>query len=216
MKALSLIFGLLLVIAAQLLGQSDQVAGLTGNGPSTSTCLVLSVRLRDPFNRDFEMRIPVGLGQRFRTTATNGTVRNEMSGRVGAANGGKYALNLTVLEWQSAKNNVRDTTNFRLELDKPQSAGPISSFVYLRTVTLSRKQRRCSQSNLSEYQGQPGTLIHEANKNGSSWPDSFRKTVVAGLARTNSAASIFSEDRWHQVFRGRWGLFSIWQSQLHR
>lgn len=58
-------------------------------------------------------------------------------------------------------------------------------------MTLSRELRRCSQSNASEYPGN------------SSWPDSFRKTVVAGLARTNSTASIVNENKWHQVFRGR-------------
>jgi hypothetical protein len=51
---------------------------------------------------------------------------------------GKYALNLTVLEWQTEKNNYSRHATFQLELDKPQTAGPISSFVYLRTVTLSR------------------------------------------------------------------------------
>ena len=138
MKLPMLVFVLLSILAVQLLGQSDRVAGLAGDGSSRSFCLLLSVRLRDPFNRDFEIRIPVGLDEHFYTTATNGTVRNEISGIVRASIAGKYALNLTVLEWQSVKNNVRDTTNFKLELNKSQSAGSISSFVYLRTVTLSR------------------------------------------------------------------------------
>jgi hypothetical protein len=138
MNLLSLISVLLLMLDANLLGQSDRLAGLTGDGSSRSDRLFLSVRLQDPFNRDFEIRIPVRLAKHFRTTATNGTVRNEVSGVVRPSISGKYALNLTVLEWQSEKNNVRDTTNFQLELNKPQTAGPISSFVYLRTVTLSR------------------------------------------------------------------------------
>ena len=96
---------------------------------------------QDPFNHDFEIRIPVHLGKHFRTTATNGPVTNEISGVVRPSIEGKYALNLTVLEWQSVTDNVRDTNNFQLELDKPQTAGLISSFVYHRRVTLSRRNR---------------------------------------------------------------------------
>lgn len=138
MSLLSLILVLLLMLDAHLLGQSDRVAGLTGDGSSRSHRLFLSVTLQDPFNRHFEIRIPVRLGKHFRTTATNGTVRNELSDVARPSIAGKYALNLTVLEWQTEKNNYSRHATFQLELDKPQTAGPISSFVYLRTVTLSR------------------------------------------------------------------------------
>jgi hypothetical protein len=127
-----LIFTAFAILVSQLFGQSG------GNEPTHSYHLVLSVKLQDPFNRDFEIRTPVHLGKPFHATAKNGSVINDISGTVRAAKAGKFALKLTVLEWQSAKSNMRDTTNFQLDLDKPQIAGPISSFIYLRTVTLSR------------------------------------------------------------------------------
>src|SRR5262249_33199509 len=125
MKSIWLVFALLSISVTQLSRQSGWIAGSISNGSSRSYRLVLSVRLQDPFNRAFEIRNPVSLGKRFHATAQNGTVTDDISGIVRASTVGKYALNLTVLEWQSAKSNMRDTTNFQLELDKPQSAGPI-------------------------------------------------------------------------------------------
>ena len=124
------------MLAPQIFGQSGATAH-SGNQSAHSYRFVLSVKLQDPYNRYFEIRTPVHLGKHFHATARNGTVINDISGIVRAATG-KYALKLTVLEWQSPKSNIRDTTNFQLDLDKPQSAGPISSFVYVRTVALSR------------------------------------------------------------------------------
>jgi len=125
------------MFAPQLFGESGQTAQ-SGNESAHSYHFVLSVKLQDPFNRDFEIRTPVHLGKHFHATAKNGTVTTDISGLVRATSAGKHALKLTVLEWQSPMSNIRDTTDFQLDLDKPQSAGAISSFVYLRTVTLSR------------------------------------------------------------------------------
>jgi hypothetical protein len=98
--------------------------------------LVLLVNLRDPLNQDFDIRIPVRVGERFVATAKNGVVKNEVLGLLQAPTAGTYPLSLTVSEWESEQNHVSGTMNFKLQLDKPQSAGPIFTFLYLRTVTL--------------------------------------------------------------------------------
>ncbi|HLZ35177.1 MAG TPA: hypothetical protein VKP13_14270 [Nitrospira sp.] len=100
------------------------------------TKLVLLVNLRDPLNQNFDIRIPVRVGERFYATAKNGAVKNAFSGLVQAQTAGTYALSLTVSEWESEQNHVRGTTNFKLQLNKPQSAGLIFSLLYARTVTL--------------------------------------------------------------------------------
>jgi hypothetical protein len=108
---------------------------LTSQQPQPNK-LVLLVNLRDPLNQNFSIRIPVHLGEPFYVTAKNGDVKNEFSGTLQALTAGIYPLSLTVSEWESQQNSVRGTTNFKLQLGKPQSAGPIFSFVYARTITL--------------------------------------------------------------------------------
>lgn len=78
------------------------------------------------------------MGERFVAKAQNGAVRNDVSGILQTPTAGSYPLTLTVSEWGSEQNHVSGTTNFKLQLDRPQSAGPIFTFLYLRTVTLSR------------------------------------------------------------------------------
>ena len=100
----------------------------------------LSVNLNDPYNADLLVRTPIRIGVPFRVTVENGDVKTTISGTVGAAVDDKYPLAITVTEWASATSNISDTNNnLRLELDKPTGYGPVSSFVYLRRVTLSKK-----------------------------------------------------------------------------
>ena len=101
----------------------------------------LSVTLNDPYNADLLVRTPIRIGAPFRVTVENGDVKTTISGTVGEPVEDKYPLTITVAEWASANSNISDTNHLRLELDKPTGYGPVSSFVYLRTVTLSKKLR---------------------------------------------------------------------------
>ena len=100
----------------------------------------LSVNLNDPYNADLLVRTSISIGAPFRVTVENGDLKTTISGTVGAPVDDKYPLRISVTEWVSANNNISDTNNnLRLELDKPIGYGPVSSFVYLRRVTLSKK-----------------------------------------------------------------------------
>ena len=101
--------------------------------------LYLSISLKDPYNADLLVRTAIRIGAAFRVTVENGVVKTTISGTVDAPVDEKYPLNITVTEWASATSNNSDTTNLSLELDRPRGYGPVSSFVYLRTVTLSKK-----------------------------------------------------------------------------
>jgi len=101
----------------------------------------LSVTLNDPYNADLLVRTPIRIGAPFRVTVENGDVKTTISGTVGEPVEDKYPLTITVTEWASANSNISDNNNLRLELDKPTGYGPVSSFVYLRRVTLSGKLR---------------------------------------------------------------------------
>ena len=100
----------------------------------------LSVRLRDPYNRDLTALIPVQTNKPFHLEQTNGAVKNSFYGMLHSPIATTYPLTLTVSEWVSPSNNIRDTTKFSLKLDHSQSGGPVSSFVYSRTVILSRNK----------------------------------------------------------------------------
>jgi hypothetical protein len=99
----------------------------------------LSVSLNDPYNADLLVRTPIKIDAPFRITVENGDVKTTISGTVGASVDQSYQMTLTVTEWASATSNITGTSDLRLELDKPSSYGVVSSFVYLRTVTLSKK-----------------------------------------------------------------------------
>jgi hypothetical protein len=101
----------------------------------------LSVRLQDPFNSDLEARIPIKVDKPFQVTTDNGDVKNTISGRLHAPSGTKYPLTLTISEWSSEKSNMTDSCELQLEIDKPWSGGPIATFIYLRTVVLSKKKK---------------------------------------------------------------------------
>src|ERR1700745_767393 len=98
--------------------------------------VVLIVLLQDVFNPHREIRIPVRPNKGFRVSDTSGTVQNTISGQLQHCTDGKYPQRLTISEWASEKSNITGSSNYLLELGKPQGGGPIFSFVYLRTITL--------------------------------------------------------------------------------
>jgi hypothetical protein len=99
------------------------------------------VKLNDIYNPDFEVRLPIKINKQFQVVAENGDIKTTISGTLGNSNKGKYPLTLTVSEWGSEKSNISDTIQLNFELDKPVGYGPVSSFFYLRTVTLSKKKQ---------------------------------------------------------------------------
>lgn len=109
--------------------------------PKSGDSYVLRVKLQDVYNRNFVMETPVMINQPFGLTNYNGKVRNTITGVLKSPVGGKFPLDLSVSEWESEKSNVRDSEpgKLYLELDKPRSCGFTSSFIYMRTVTLSKK-----------------------------------------------------------------------------
>lgn len=100
----------------------------------------LSVRLNDPYNPDLLVRLPIKIDKQFTTTVQSDNVKTTISGILAKPESDKYPLALTVLEWSSAESNIGGTTEYDLDLDKPCWVGAISSFVYLRKVTLSKKR----------------------------------------------------------------------------
>jgi hypothetical protein len=107
--------------------------------PAEHEAYLLTVKLQDPYNRDVTITVPVIVNQPFVLTSSNEKVQNTVSGVLKPPVSGRFPLELTVSEWESEKSNIRDTTQLTLDLDKPWSGGLVSSFVYLRTVTLSKK-----------------------------------------------------------------------------
>jgi hypothetical protein len=124
---------ILITVAAGLL------AGCAHSSTSSDQ-YTLTVKLNTPYNQEFTIVTPVVLDRPFEVTRLNGEIKNTISGVLNQPIDSKYPINLTVLEWKSEKSNIKGTTELNLELDKPWSGGPVSSFVYLRTVTLSKKK----------------------------------------------------------------------------
>ncbi len=100
--------------------------------------LILSVTLDDIFNHHFQVMMPIAINQSFKVVAANGSVTNTISGTVGPAVQGKYPLPLYVSEEANNGGSMSGTTGYNLELGKEVSGGPVSSFVFLRTVKLTQ------------------------------------------------------------------------------
>jgi len=100
----------------------------------------LKIRLADPFNKDFAVLTTVRTEQPFELTATNGATVNKFSGVLHNPTKGIYPLDLTISEWKSPKQNIRETTKLSLELGKTRSEGTIAGLVYLYSVVLRRHQ----------------------------------------------------------------------------
>jgi hypothetical protein len=122
------------------------LGAFTGSTAGTNQDMFyLSVRLQDPYNSDLETRIPIKVDKPFQITTDNGEIKNTISGRLHAPSGTKYPLTLTVSEWISEKSNMSDSWELQLEIDKPWSGGVLASFVYGRTVVLSKKKESATK-----------------------------------------------------------------------
>ena len=108
---------------------------------SDSESRYLSVTLNDPYNADVQVRIAIKIGKPFQITLENGEVKTVISGTVRDPIDNEYPATITISEWASATSTKRETSELRLKLDQPHGYGPVSSFVYFRTVTLSKKSR---------------------------------------------------------------------------
>jgi hypothetical protein len=116
------------------------------HSPASSDSYSLTVKLNTPYNQNVIIQTSVVPDHPFELTELNGEIKNTISGVLRPTVDGKFPIDLTVSEWKSEKSNITDTTELKLELDKAWSGGPISSFVYARTVTLS-KEKRTEQNN---------------------------------------------------------------------
>lgn len=131
-KATLIVVGLLLVFTFNVCFSS---AATQSNQPP----LYLSVKLNDPYNPDLRITLPVSPGKPFKVTVENNELQTTISGTPGDPVEGKYPLTITVSEWASTTSNISGTSELHLELDRPLTWGPVSSFVYLRTIQLSNK-----------------------------------------------------------------------------
>ena len=98
--------------------------------------LMLSITLDDIYNRNFQVNLPVAVNQPFKVVTSNGIVTDTISGTVGTPKSGKYPVPLYVSEWSGKDSNLVGTTDYNLEIGKPDSTGLTSSVVYMRTVKL--------------------------------------------------------------------------------
>jgi len=117
------------------------------HAPSSGELYTLTVELNTPYNQKFKMETVIALNEPFELTKPNGEIKNTISGVLRKPVDGKFPLELTVSEWKSERSNLKDTTELNLELGKAWSGGPVSSFVYGRTVTLSKSKRQGMQNN---------------------------------------------------------------------
>jgi hypothetical protein len=99
------------------------------------------VTLNDPYNADLQVRLAVKVGKPFQIVLDNGEVRTTIAGTIRDPTDNEFPATLTVSEWASPTSNITDTSALRLKLDRASGYGPVSSFVYMRTVTLSQKPR---------------------------------------------------------------------------
>lgn len=104
---------------------------------SAKSRLMLTVTLDSIYNNHFQVDLPVVIDQPFKVVTTNGSVTNTMSGTVGKPVQGKYPLPLYVSE-AAGGSGMKGTSDYSLELGKPVSGRPVASFVFIRTVQLSK------------------------------------------------------------------------------
>ena len=124
-----LVFGVLLNFAPTLAHESDKGG------------LCLSMTLNDPYNTDVQVRLAVTINKPFQIVLDNGDVKTTISGTIHDPTDNEYPSTISVSEWASSTSNINDTSELRLKLDRPYGYGPVSSFVYMRTITLSQRPR---------------------------------------------------------------------------
>ena len=98
----------------------------------------LSVRLKDPFNSDFEVCFPVTVNKSFRVTWMNRGIKNSFSGTLRPLVDGKYPVTLAISEWESERSNSKEAGEHKLKLDQPEEWEFVQSVSYQRTVLLSK------------------------------------------------------------------------------
>jgi hypothetical protein len=113
-----------------------------GKADTVEERLTLKVVLTDPFNPTTEIAIPIEVNKRFRRVITDRNVTTTLTGIVRKGLKHTYILEMQTSEWISDTNNNRDSATWRLELNRTQSRGPVSSFVYGRSVTLTPRAGR--------------------------------------------------------------------------
>lgn len=109
---------------------------------ATPEIFTLTVTLQDVYNAHFDIPTNVIVDQEFGVSKQNGAVTNAISGVLHRPQEGRYPLTLTISEWKSDTSNNKNTERLNLELDKPWVGGPAQSFVYLRTVVLSKQEQQ--------------------------------------------------------------------------
>ena len=107
--------------------------------PAPKDAYTLTVELNTPYNEGYTMAAVIALDEPFELTKLNGDINNTLSGVLRPSVDGRFPLDLTVSEWESEKSNITGSTGFEVELDKPWSGGPIASFFFAKTVTLSKR-----------------------------------------------------------------------------
>jgi hypothetical protein len=132
-----IILCLALVLSGGLFGCSTITSQSQSQNPESFD---LEVALSSPYNRDFTMLTTIHIEKPFHLIATNGAITNEVSGTLHAPNGGIYPLDVTVSEWASKKDNMRDSWKLKLELGKAWGGGAVSSVVSMREITLRRHE----------------------------------------------------------------------------
>ncbi len=98
----------------------------------------LSVRLKDPFNSDFEVCFPVTVNKSFRVTWVNRGIKSSFSGMLRPAVDGKYPLTLAISEWESERSNSKEAGEHKLKPDQPEEWAFVQSVAYERTVLISK------------------------------------------------------------------------------
>ena len=100
----------------------------------------LTVELRDPINPDFQTCIPIRVNEPFRIAWVDRKVRNSIAGVLRPAVSGEYPLEIVISEGEyEGKVGLKGTSRPQLRLEEPSGWGVVSSFVYLRYVTLSKE-----------------------------------------------------------------------------
>jgi hypothetical protein len=98
--------------------------------------LVFSVELQDPIVHHLRFSSSVTIGERFRFEANSGEAKCTISGTVAAPVNGVFSFPIAIEESRGADMTMKGDQSVALSLNKPYSAGPSASFVYMRTFTL--------------------------------------------------------------------------------
>ncbi len=94
------------------------------------------MELQDPIVHHVHLSSSITVGEEFTFQVHSGAAICTISGTVPQPVNGVYNFPIKIDESHGKGMSMNDTQNLSLSLGKPLSAGPIASFVYLRTFTL--------------------------------------------------------------------------------